>query len=106
MSEHTPGPWRLSKNYHILSDDGSIIADIHETESNNIAANAEFILRACNCHEELLEALEIAAALATAWVAYYTTSPTYGNGTEHLTHTVALIKISDTIAKAKGSSHE
>jgi len=53
---------------------------------------------------ELLEALEYAESLALAWVAYHSTSPTYGNGNPHPNHVEGLEKIKAAIAKAKGET--
>ncbi len=73
MSEakHTPGPWKAEQvdvlgndptRWAVLSDGGWVVASIEngipgeslETE----AANAAYIVRACNAHEDLLAALE------------------------------------------------
>lgn len=61
---HTPGPWRADGStvkavshgqwFKIARADG-----LRYTQSGN-EANAEFIVRACNSHEELLAALESA----------------------------------------------
>jgi len=74
VSGHTPGPWlaynsdngRILKHWRIkgdcvrnepafaIIDSGGKISPEYE------AANARLIVRAVNCHEELLEALKIA----------------------------------------------
>jgi hypothetical protein len=61
-TKHTPTPWILSGNM------GAIYSMSPEASHGGVAdrvcrcgpeglANAAFIVRACNCHEELLEAL-------------------------------------------------
>lgn len=64
MSTHTPGPWRVVHT----ADDRTFI-DTEESNDNFIAqvdrnvteyeANAAFIVRACNSHEAILEALKL-----------------------------------------------
>lgn len=70
MSEHTPGPWRVRGRTKIR---GTVlgmrykIADVcypesgGEYERRETKANAEFIVRACNAHEELVAAVDAAA---------------------------------------------
>ena len=52
--KHTPGPWKVKLNL----EDGFNIARIWELP--NSQANAEFIVRACNSHDDLLEACKYA----------------------------------------------
>lgn len=62
MNTHTPTPWTVKSRTTpgqfvtetlIVNDQGHVIAVLHcEAE-----ANAQFITRACNCHDDLLEAL-------------------------------------------------
>lgn len=77
MTEHTPTPWRVSgcrmrqldehDNYlieHGDEDTGSpLIAQVY-TDSNRlpVKANAEFMVWACNSHDDLLAALETIAS--------------------------------------------
>lgn len=62
MSAHTPTPWRQGKSFPEFvigceEPDGRIIADLGG--HRDVAfANAEYIVRAVNNHEELLEALK------------------------------------------------
>lgn len=65
MSEHTELPWRYkSKAGHastnrfvIISPKGSRIAVCSESDKNG-ENNVEFIVRACNCHDEFLKLCE------------------------------------------------
>ena len=50
---HTPTPWKLNCDNEILTTNGLIVYI-------SIKANAEFIVTACNAHEDLVKALEIA----------------------------------------------
>jgi hypothetical protein len=63
--QHTQGPWRVFTAFV----DAEIVTDrptANETESivqfkgqRNALANARFIVRACNAHDDMLEALEL-----------------------------------------------
>ena len=59
MSDRTPGPWKVDTEQlndyglpRVLGADGRIVAGVMGT-----AANAQFIVRACNNLEPVLEAL-------------------------------------------------
>jgi hypothetical protein len=69
--KHTPGPWRLWKKTDkdfvrgvVLDQEGNLVADCNifffdETAGRSkeeCRDNAAFIVRACNCHDELLAA--------------------------------------------------
>ena len=65
----TPGPWKKSEaeNCRVIIEappykDGNIVAYVFTTmhSGENRQANADFIVRACNSHDELLEACNIA----------------------------------------------
>jgi hypothetical protein len=66
MAEHSKLPWRADGpddfgDYNILNDDDSlaiaaVVSNMRPAEC--VAANAAFIVRAVNCHAELVEALE------------------------------------------------
>lgn len=63
MSEakHAPLPWtfdELPEWGEIYDANGGLIATVNET-AEEIKADAEFIVRAVNCHDELLEALQL-----------------------------------------------
>ena len=69
MNDHTPGPWRAS-GQEILSGKGSSVVCIGTVfhspgmmEPGEREANAEFIVKACNGYEELVDA---ARAMVTA----------------------------------------
>ena len=75
MAEHAPGPWRVED--YALEDDGAwfYLDTIYDAEGHFVChtsytqvwggsdkytrANAEFIVRACNSHDELLAILEL-----------------------------------------------
>ncbi len=84
--KHTPTPWRQTKG------EFEIVAEI-KGEKKLIAvcsekANAAFIVRACNAHDELVHAAQLA-------LDHY-------NGKHMGANTVTLLK--KAIAKAKGES--
>ncbi len=70
MTQHTQTPWEV-RNNHIKKVGGAVIATTsrvnslckHEAEPGSIedAANAEFIIRACNSHDALVGACSDAA---------------------------------------------
>lgn len=68
---HTPTPWFSGGCVVYGNDDGAgngdIVADLlnQRRSVNEIEANAEFICRAVNCHDELLEACQQLAYAAT-----------------------------------------
>ena len=62
-TSHTPGPWKQhatpGKIYaSVRGADGRCVADCGSRSDVIAQANAEFIVRACNAHDDLLEALE------------------------------------------------
>ena len=113
-AKHTPGPWKAD-GYHVRQSGqlGSrAIADVaytgpHHTTPDEYPKSCRIVdeanARLIAGGPELLEALQYAQALATAWVAYYTTSPAYGNGKQHCEHVKGLEKIAAAIAKATGT---
>lgn len=72
--KHTPGPWKIQKGPNngdpirwISGSEFESVCDLYSRDRNkdltlelfpfpNAATNAEFIVRACNNHEQLLEA--------------------------------------------------
>lgn len=62
-SKHTPGPWKLAPMAHGHSvhieggKDTETIASAWATKNEQAIANAEFIVRACNAHDDMLAAL-------------------------------------------------
>lgn len=98
MSGHTPGPWIVNPfcaqvDSHAVDEDGDPIPVcqlLWPTDLRSEAetmANAAFIVRACNSHYELLEALE---AMVSEYVA--------GDHIKNL----AAVAARAAIAKAKG----
>ena len=64
MSEHTPTPWLATTHNSGMICIGrahNSVAAIGTTNPTN-SANAEFIIRACNSHEKLVEACKAAHA--------------------------------------------
>jgi len=65
VTQHTPVPWTYEAGSEIISVQGTrrlLVAQVLETamlkdEPDHREADAAFIVRACNAHEELLEAL-------------------------------------------------
>jgi hypothetical protein len=72
MTEHTPTPWKKDEEYNTrppMTSPFRVIANGStsdrvrpicrmELQGEEAQANAEFIVKACNCHEELLEVLK------------------------------------------------
>lgn len=68
MSEHSPLPWRADREAH-----GYMRPVVADSNSSPIAilyseADAAFIVRAVNCHEQMIEALEYFVKVANAWM--------------------------------------
>ena len=62
--KHTPGPWKAVRdNSHLRLQQWDVYADngrgklLAEVLGDNAEANADFIVRACNAHDDLLAAL-------------------------------------------------
>lgn len=56
---HTPTPWQTDQDGFIESMAGTYIAEVSsDSDKAEAQADAEFIVRAVNSHEELLDALE------------------------------------------------
>ena len=58
MSERTPGPWDRRMPGMVTGPDGRDIANAYYHRFA-YEANAEFIVRACNAHDDLVAALEL-----------------------------------------------
>lgn len=56
-SRHTKGPWWLEMNC-VQGKNNENVATICDEGNSSWKANAAFIVRACNNHDELLEALK------------------------------------------------
>ena len=71
MSDHTPTPWKLTKvqgTYFYVEWGGETVVQVDHDSSNAVnEANAEFIVRACNAHDELVaaarEAMDVLCSL-------------------------------------------
>ena len=73
MNKHTPTPWSYqhkSDAYtHIIrGPNNRFICQFHQSTDDTTKANAAFIVRACNAHDQLVEALELALARAESWI--------------------------------------
>lgn len=69
MAAHTPVPWHrrvgregngfaISQHEQICNDRGYAVVILEHDGSTEGGANAEFIVRACNGHEDLVAAIE------------------------------------------------
>ena len=73
--EHTALPWEIGKSYtddiaiRELSPDNECVADVLCLSDGEQEANAEFIVRACNSYEALVEACKLAAKYVSKMVA-------------------------------------
>ena len=73
MSKHTQGPWRVGiRTAHSKRDvygplgELVVLADAVFTDLATAQANAAYIVRACNAHEDLVKALEELIGVAEA----------------------------------------
>ncbi len=69
MTQHTPTPFRmLPEGEHcILGNDDTIVCGIFTCcAREQMLANAEFIVRACNCHDDMLAFIEKVAEMDLA----------------------------------------
>lgn len=112
-SKHTPGPWEVNiapPPHKTLKP--IIIVRVSETplkytptialavgcDKTTDLANAQFIVRACNAHEELLEALKLSRKYVAKMVA---------DDVQTVLHPqVALDRLEQAIAKAEGKEGE
>lgn len=74
IAKHTPTPWVADTEPNqpeVLTESCKLIAVAYGTGTKHAedAANAAFIVRACNVHDELVELLENAAAAMTGVIA-------------------------------------
>jgi len=69
--KHTPGPWTVDPNRPteiVVASDGAVVASTDffgDGAVTAVEANAAFIVRACNAHPALIEALEYIAGHAS-----------------------------------------
>lgn len=66
-AQHTPGPWRADDTGGIYAPNGEPLGDMFPTRDGGgpaMCANAAFIVRACNSHDQLAETVrELGAQL-------------------------------------------
>lgn len=86
MSKHTPLPWQADGEvvYTTVGEDETV-ADCWE------ASDAEFIVRACNAHDDLLEACKAARSIIDE----------FHGGT--IQGDIVLTRLNDAISHAEGS---
>lgn len=62
-SARTPGPWKVFSfdEFRVEGPDGISILSPYRRSAEEFKANAEFIVRACNAHDDLVAALKLAA---------------------------------------------
>lgn len=70
-TKHTPGPWKVTDRFEISMDDGdvqplvaTVNADDASVSPEQAESDAAFIVHACNAHDDLLAAVE----LAEGWI--------------------------------------
>lgn len=99
---HTPTLWKVCPNDSIIRqlEDNKLDFHIAQTFGEAAGRNAIFIVRAVNCHEELLESLKDAESQLTRFI---DTPDEEGNviASDSVTR-VRLNKIRKAIAKAEG----
>jgi len=68
MSKHTEIPWSTKPNEELIyGSDGEVIMIVSGNQSlDEDFANAEFIVTACNCHDELLAACKTMKTILSA----------------------------------------
>uniref|UniRef100_A0A6M3LXF5 Uncharacterized protein n=1 Tax=viral metagenome TaxID=1070528 RepID=A0A6M3LXF5_9ZZZZ len=90
---HTPLSWYLSGGWVIRGTEAELVAEVLD---ENVEANADFIVTAVNCHDDLLEACE--ALLAESPKLTMVTDELV----DRLTYSAARRLAEKAIAKAKG----
>lgn len=101
---HTPTPWKLENGHSIIADHpfkGAPVATTYKLADNGRAqqqipqeANASFIVRACNAHDELLAAATSALNLMRMTYSHATDIPKAAD--------TVLPALEAAIAKAEG----
>ena len=101
--KHTPTPWKQGVNYpERIIGEHEIVAFVNHPEldgkpNDREQANAEFIVRACNSHDELLEACKaLVQNLEMEWL-----PNGYGQCDYPLSYRI-IKNAKDIIAKAEG----
>ena len=66
--KHTPLPWEIDTTHNDQREGytvwagSEIVCDVVNDQHDQARTNAEFVVRACNAHDDLLAALELADA--------------------------------------------
>lgn len=82
--KHTPTPWRTVAGYggiNVIGANEYGVALVHQLVGLNAPqteANAEFIVRAVNCHDELLAACKAALGSFEKYETQFTSHPLFG----------------------------
>ena len=75
MTGHTALPWKVVSGMIVRANDDAPIAHMDRSESASKAGifpverdnNAKFIVRACNAHDDMLDALEVVQTALANW---------------------------------------
>jgi len=96
-SKHTPISWMYSRNWNKISD--KFVNVVAGMEGENQEANAEFIVQACNCHDDMTSVMEwVHTVLGEYLLANSQEERDYIRGDMEHAHN----KLSEALAKAKG----
>lgn len=101
MSKHTPGPWNWKvdgASLPIITHKSGIIALVKDPGSGDwdeVEANAEHIVRACNAYDDLLAAAQNAVNVLAALATFQLKSVTPDSP--------AIAQLRSAIAKAQGN---
>lgn len=61
MAEHSPTPWQFDGEDALFDRDGELVGDMGLFTDEPLAANAAFIVKAVNNHDEAIGFLELAS---------------------------------------------
>lgn len=67
MKKHTETPWHGSKTFtmdsmsfnYLLDENREQVVQVRGKDKKTVSADAEFIVKACNSHDALVEAVEV-----------------------------------------------
>ena len=110
--KHTPTPWILdgADDFYLIQEDrtAKAIGEVGSYEGcpvsdSEVGANAAFIVRAVNAHEELVKALKIAQAVVCHYLDHVPDEYAIGGNQKFLVQG-AINRIDQVIAKAEGGT--